>query len=214
MLSRDVLAIPAAARRRGVVDSDVVMQRFDANGAQPGTRQTGRLPAGENESTNGGETRSPGWSPCPTTAWRCSGSGKFEAPHRARSGCSTSSTQPGTPSRTGFTAPRRAGGYVVAADNVRVGHHVIADCLRVVTGQRRGRRPRVGEFRDSVGQVRFWPIEDVAGGASLRLKERMRFPVNAEFTIVRQCSLTVVRHRHGLASRPLDTLSPDATAST
>jgi hypothetical protein len=40
----------------GPVHSSVVMQRFDANGVQVGTPQTGRLPAGMNESTNGGET--------------------------------------------------------------------------------------------------------------------------------------------------------------
>lgn len=40
----------------GPVHSDAFMQRFDANGAQVGTLQTGHLPAGENESTNGGET--------------------------------------------------------------------------------------------------------------------------------------------------------------
>ena len=40
----------------GPVDSDVVLQRFDGNGAQVGTPQSPRRPAGVDESTNGGET--------------------------------------------------------------------------------------------------------------------------------------------------------------
>ncbi|WP_427913353.1 hypothetical protein ACPWT1_22500 [Ramlibacter sp. MMS24-I3-19] len=40
----------------GPVHSDAFLQRFDANGSPVGTPQTGRLPAGESESTNGGET--------------------------------------------------------------------------------------------------------------------------------------------------------------